>query len=335
MSKRPDLVRVMEVAYDVEKPDLAWLGGVHEAIAENLDAGMGCSAFLYDARDVKALELRAMVGVSQDHDRMIMRAIEASSPERVRWVFRTQTCRTASEGPDWERQPAAQLFRQWGIEDILFVNGLDPSGIGCFFTAKLARRRAVSRATSLLWSHVAAHLAAGYRLQRRLAKPKRARRPAEAAVLSPSGRVEHAEGDAKAESALTALRDSVRALERARGRLRRDDPPEAVRSWRALVSARWSLVDRFESDGRRYVIARSNEPIVSGPSALSERERQVMAYVVAGHWNKLIAYEMGIAPSTVRVLLTRAMAKLGARSRDEAIAIMRRAETEAGGEPER
>jgi DNA-binding CsgD family transcriptional regulator len=36
-----------------------------------------------------------------------------------------------------------------------------------------------------------------------------------------------------------------------------------------------------------------------------------------GHHNKLIAYELGIADSTVRVLITRAARKLGVRGRED------------------
>jgi DNA-binding NarL/FixJ family response regulator len=54
-------------------------------------------------------------------------------------------------------------------------------------------------------------------------------------------------------------------------------------------------------------------------SALSEREREVLAMAAMGHHNKLIAYELGLAHSTVRVLLHRAAAKLGAACRRDAI----------------
>jgi DNA-binding CsgD family transcriptional regulator len=43
----------------------------------------------------------------------------------------------------------------------------------------------------------------------------------------------------------------------------------------------------------------------------------------------VIAYELGLAHATVRVLLARAAAKLGARSRVELIAAMQQAESRA------
>ena len=109
-------------------------------------------------------------------------------------------------------------------------------------------------------------------------------------------------------------------MEHARTRLRSSEPDRALDEWKGLVAARWSLVEHFESDGKRYILACENDLHVPGPSLLSQREQQVLAYASLGHSSKLIAYELGITDSTVRVLMARATAKLGARSRKEAIA---------------
>lgn len=81
------------------------------------------------------------------------------------------------------------------------------------------------------------------------------------------------------------------------------------------MRGRGSLVDRFESDGRRYVIARKNDPAVRGPGSISVRERQVLAYVALGYSNDAIAYALGIASSTVSTHLTNARRRLGLRDR--------------------
>ncbi|MFO0612097.1 MAG: helix-turn-helix transcriptional regulator [Polyangiaceae bacterium] len=315
-----DLVSIIESAYRVEQSEGAWLEDVLRTAAPLLDQGMGCSAFFYDASDVHRLRLHGFRSEGAHDDGMIMRAIERSAPDRVRWVFRTQACRTASEGPDWASQPAAKLFRSWGIADILFVNGLDPSGVGCFVTAKLGDGGTIPAATKLRWSRIATHLAAGYRLVRRLT----ALPDPPMAVLTPSGHVEHAEGDAKEAPARASLRAAVARIEEARGAQRAREPDRAIASWRGLVSARWSLVDQFEEGGRRYVVARENSPRASGPRDLTVRERQAVGYASLGHSNKLIAYELGVSASTVGVLLFRAAAKVGAKSRAELIAAFQR-----------
>jgi two-component system, LuxR family, response regulator FixJ len=54
-------------------------------------------------------------------------------------------------------------------------------------------------------------------------------------------------------------------------------------------------------------------------SALSQRERQVVDALVAGHQNKVIAFELGISVRTVEVHRERMMQRLGARQLAEAI----------------
>lgn len=52
-------------------------------------------------------------------------------------------------------------------------------------------------------------------------------------------------------------------------------------------------------------------------ASLSERERQVLEGLVAGHPNKTIAYDLGISPRTVEVYRANLMAKMEARSLSE------------------
>ena len=56
---------------------------------------------------------------------------------------------------------------------------------------------------------------------------------------------------------------------------------------------------------------------------LSRRELQVARAAALGHSDKLIAYELGLAASTVARLLSRARIKLGVKTRLELIAKLR------------
>lgn len=56
-------------------------------------------------------------------------------------------------------------------------------------------------------------------------------------------------------------------------------------------------------------------------SALTPREREVLAGLVRGHPNKTIAYDMGISPRTVEVHRANVMSKLDVRSLSEALQI--------------
>ena len=54
-------------------------------------------------------------------------------------------------------------------------------------------------------------------------------------------------------------------------------------------------------------------------ASLSERERQVLDGLIAGHPNKTIAYDLGISPRTVEVYRANLMTKMAARSLSELI----------------
>jgi len=118
---------------------------------------------------------------------------------------------------------------------------------------------------------------------------------------------------AKDHAARTALRRAAVAFDRARGRLWREDQDEALAIWQALIEGRWSLLDHFDSDGRRFIVAHRNDPNLPDVRGLTKRECQVLAYAMLGRSNKDIAYELGVATATVGVLLARARGKLGDR----------------------
>ncbi|MGB5374459.1 MAG: LuxR C-terminal-related transcriptional regulator [Polyangiales bacterium] len=115
------------------------------------------------------------------------------------------------------------------------------------------------------------------------------------------------------------LREASRVVDRARGELREADPREALETWKALVNGRWSLVDWFDSDGRRFFLAIPNPPDLRDPRGLTEQERQVVTYVLLGETNKLIAYRIGLSPGRVSVLLKSAMHKLGVNTRTQIV----------------
>ena len=81
------------------------------------------------------------------------------------------------------------------------------------------------------------------------------------------------------------------------------------------VGSRWILIDGFEQGGRRYIVAMERP----GAERLSATEWAVLHLAIAEATNKEIAYELGLAHATVRVLLHRAAAKFGVRTRAELI----------------
>ena len=82
---------------------------------------------------------------------------------------------------------------------------------------------------------------------------------------------------------------------------------------KAILHAVQGALERgVEEDGDMLAIA-------GKLATLSERERQVLEGLVAGHPNKTIAYDLGISPRTVEVYRANLMTKMEARSLSELI----------------
>lgn len=331
-----DPVAILESAYRADTDvgdDGAWLARLVELTRPALDDGLGAAGFFYDVSNPNDMRVWAPVLVGTPAGAMeALYAINAGAPaDLARELYRpTATCATLSERFGLDARVLEQpLYREvlapLGVRDFVSVSATDPTGVGCLIGAPLARVAHVGKRDAAVWNRIAAHIASGSRLRRaRAAARAKDASPSAEAILSPSGRIEHAEDAAKSREARDALSAAARDIDRARGRLRKTDPDEALEIWTALVSGRWTLVDHFDHDGRRYVVARKNDAEVRrAAGVLTPRERQVLAYAAMGQPNKLIAYTLGLSPSTVGMHLSNAAAKLGARSRVELIRAFR------------
>lgn len=320
---KPGVIDVVEAAYRVDDGS-TWLRGVAETLRPLIDRGGGLGAFTYDLRDPSGFRVSRpiVLGGVPEWEAEVPRINATLSPESAARLYGPGGPSLALVSEKLRRavMPAeatrlAALLGPRGIHDVLGLVAHDPEGRGVCLSTLLFEPWVPTKAQRVLYGCVATHVAAGLRLlHATTAEPE--------AILDGRGKVVHAEEPAKAGSAREVLRHAAKAVDRARGRLRRDDPAEALELWRGLVDGRWSLVDRFESDGRRYVVARRNDPDVRDPRALTARERQVAGYVAAGHSNKLVAYSLGLSTSAVNTHLTSAKRKLGVRTRTELIAML-------------
>ena len=314
-----DPIGLVEAAYTHTSGETEWLEGLTHASRPMLDDGGGLFAFVHDTSDPEWVAIKgvcvlglAPILVSPFLNAPTVRGDETRSMVRI---FRTVLVTTAEKqlprAPPTLRGHFASALRQAGLCNARVVNATDPSRAGVAFVAPTTSHGRWSPRDVQRWSRLAAHIAAGLRIRRHgrqltMAEPK----AASEAILRPDGHLEHAEPAARGEPARAALRRGALALDRARGRLRRRDADQALALWEGLVAGRWSLVDHFDSDGRRFLIAHRNDPDAPDLRGLTLRERQVVGYAAAGHPNKIIAYELGLTLSTVAGHLTRARAKL-------------------------
>ncbi len=314
--RRGTPIEIVEVAY---RGALAssdrWLEDVLHAARPMLDLGGGVWAYEYDTnrRYAEWLSPPVVLGIDESMSRTVLSAFADTPRELNEQIHKragviTILSELLPTAPADDVKLGAHIRRN-ELRDLLGVNASDPSGRGVYFCAPSNGILTRSGAVVQRWQRVAAHVAAAARL-------RTAARKKPEAVLSPDGRVLHAEGAAVPHRG--ALTRTARGIERARSTRRRDDLDSLV-SWRALTEGRWSLVDEIERDGKRVLFALPNAPSVLDPRRLTAMERVVARFVAMGHSNKLIAYELGIAEGTVGAHVHAILEKFGLRRRVEIV----------------
>lgn len=303
---------VVESIY--EEPRASWLpavlAGVHRLVPES-PSGV---AYVYDLSGAPASWRTSYPIVTEGAPPSLAEEVYQSfahaPPDFRRTLFaQMKPAATYSETMGHllteQHERGAEAAERLASFDAVYVNAVDPDGHGVLLAMNLTARKRLQPAQRARLAMIAAHVAAARRLL--------VSNPDPGAIFDPAGKVAHVERSH--EGALASLREHVRRFERIRGRASRTDPDELLASWRALVSGRYTLVGRVESDGRRYVFAFENPPGVYDPRGLTRMEAAVAGWTIRGHSQKLIAYELGIAVGTVGGLLARVYEKLRVRSR--------------------
>lgn len=199
--------------------------------------------------------------------------------------------------------------RDWpvAIADAVAVLLPGPEGKPILLSMACARPRRIHASEQVLWHRIAIHLSAGWRLAGR---PPGTNAGDVEAVVTAEGRVAHATGVCATAEGRELLRHATRDIDRARSQTGRSDPLAALDLWHGLLAGRWSLVEHFDTDGRRFMLARRNEPRIPDPPALTRRQRQVVFYVSLGLSNKETGYALGLAENTVSAHLAAGLARL-------------------------
>ena len=316
---RPNLMRIVESIYDLEQDTPAWISGILGQLRPWIADGLGLFGFTYSLSDADELVPGAFatMGCSTSMADVLPFAVTQIGPEYVRDGYRSADAGATSEIPGWQGSVAAEMARQEGVADVWSINGRSGGTRGCVVAVNRRSGQLLPPKERRLFARTAEHLAAAYRLRERLRLMDAIERAE--AVIAPGGNVLHATGDAKRSDSLDALRTGALRMDRTRGKLRESNPVRAVVPWKGAMAARWTLLEHFDSDGRRYILAREKDPDRSRQAALSPREREVLVHAALGQSNKEIAYALGIAHSTVRVLLVRAARRLDARTRTDLV----------------
>jgi DNA-binding CsgD family transcriptional regulator len=336
MPGRPDIVSIIEAAYVFEGSAREWAARVLAAADRSLGAAPGGFTCEYRINRDRTLtfdrESAAVVRQPPEAIAAIFDGLTQAPPESLSLRLPDDStaarCMLTSEvDPEFNLSYRRRLNRH-GLNDGLNVFCLDLDRTGILLSLGIPDRRMVTAAIRRDLRRVATHMLAALRLRKRLRPDDRGARQhppavpldAVAAVLSPKGVLLHADGEASLADARRALQTAVVNVERARTALRRHTS-EALDLWKGLVSARWTLVDQIDAEGTRYIVARENPPITEGLSTLTPTERSVVAYAARGYSTKEISYTLGVSDTTVRVLIMRAVRRIGVRGRDELLAL--------------
>jgi DNA-binding NarL/FixJ family response regulator len=320
-----DSIAIVETIYDLSLSQDDWLRHVSRAILRDRDATLGSLTVQFTRQHdgsyaVRPLYVDTPPQIEESFPVVMAPVIEANS------VILPMMVGEPLHGLI-ETFPAGHPYRAMCEQHLARVGGVDTNlVVACDTAAHLVsisplftREATPTSSVREKYRRLAAHFSSAIRLRRRLTKD---RDPEPHAVFDPAGKSRHARGQASERDALQALRLAVRNREKARTKRRRSDADEPLRLWKAMVSGRWSLLDRFESDGRRFVVAMENENVPSDPRALTPREEQAAQLAGCGASNGRIAYALGVTAECVSAHLHAALRKLRCASRRDLIRMM-------------
>jgi DNA-binding CsgD family transcriptional regulator len=301
------LTSVLERIYAPEDNADAWLRGIHEGLSAAFDGHLGAQVYT-----LRAGRSSVEVDAAAADDLAIREVLVESHRYADAFVIDVMRSHPFLRGAQagMEGHPARDFAAENGVLDTVLAIGFadyERACVGCFVVEP---GRPIERSAATALRRLAAHLAAAHRLRAYDGEPE--------AVLRPDGALLHAEGDAASVRAREHLRASARAISRARNDCRRD-AAAGLAFWTAMVEGQWTLVDRVDTDGKRLLMARRNDPGRDGHARLTKRERSVVERASLGAPQSHVAYELGLAESTVSETLARALKKLGLASRAELV----------------
>ena len=325
-------IDIAEAAYDLQIGAKKWLPNLLERGAPMFDHGLGCAGTIWAGESEAGEPLIAQLCAGPGHPDLGTRFARAARAARPQGSHRSSSSsppsvRAASESAESQPSVLRAFQKHVGCEDVLGLWALDPDLHGVGINMPTSERLALSRSGRARWEKLAVHIAAGHRLRCRLgfseelAGAPLSEIPIEAEALIDPKRfvVTDARGSARDRDVAGALREMARQVDKARGRAGRQDPDRALEVWEGLVRGRWSLIDWFDSDGRRFVVALPNAPNCGDPRGLTDRELQVAKLSARGESAKLIGYTLGLSRQRVSQLLRRAMHKLGVKTQPQLV----------------
>lgn len=297
---------ILEAAYIAGRSEQDWRADLLESV-RCLDDGAGVVALEMRRQGDRAEATQVFGSASPEFQRWFGAAVASMPMAHVKLAFSWGSSGKTASSIMRRDFPAYEAgLAQVGSRDILTTFGLVDEKTTFGLYVPLSKPRAESPARQRRMRLLGAHLGSA----------RRARASTiDDAWLHPDGRLVDARGPAVSQRA--ALREAVRAIDRARAKSAKED--EAFSVWTALIDGTWSLLDQFDSDGRRFVVARRNPPELTCHLALSENEARVAKLISMGQSSKYVAYSLGLSEPSVCHHLEGALLKLGLKTRADLV----------------
>jgi DNA-binding CsgD family transcriptional regulator len=308
-------VAIVRAIYDLTADDGAWLRNVMAAMQPAVDRGLGLIGFEYDHGDLtrrRVFNVQALAA-PDDMDDSAVSVVLNSPKDTTRAMYSRERSTGAGFRSQYARARDTEMSRvagRFGIADVFHCGGVDEGIRGPSITSPLPDRYAMGPRTAARWRDLSWHMLGGWCIRQGLREQRAASRGD--ALVDIEGPV--VDVNASNARALEALRAAAVQVDRQRSG-KRVGSVEAERVWRAMLRERWALVDSFEANGRRYLVARRGPKHAPDPRGLTPREREIAHRLAAGHTQKLIAYELGLKPSTVATHVQNLRTKLSAPNR--------------------
>ncbi len=321
--KSKDWVALIEAGYRLEEHEEAWLKQILDRATPLFGRGWwpGIVTYQYTPTTMR-IDHAVTQGPSTKIKKFLQESTDTSivSPKAIDLVYRSGIQVASLSEQLFSRLPEQRtvLRRQTKglFRDSLGVKALTGEGRGIVMASFFFKTISPTALERKRWSLIVSHLGAGLRLRNMAQSLSLDSAPIEG-ILDSSGKLYDARDQGMESSARKTLREAVKRIEVLRTRVGRSDPDLAMEQWEGLVRGRWSLVDHFDTDRRRFVVAIKNDPTYPDPRGLTTRERQVAEFVGLGHSSKEISYTLGVSHSAVTNCTARAQNKLGLSSLSE------------------
>jgi DNA-binding CsgD family transcriptional regulator len=305
-----DVTAVSSALSRISPSDSDWLLRIERAANSNLSGAPKCKALFIEIRDPHNpriwTESRAAADVLDS-----VRNLVGTWPKSSVWGFAKRLlsgakCFTVSTRLDegLYKRWAASTHERSGARDALCVAACERPGAGVLLWFPLVARAALPRSTARRWEVIGKNL-----LQAVLARSGGTlQTDVSGDMLDGEGR----DSEAPPDSAHLVAGVRAKVVERTTPVL---SDVDASSFRRELLRGEWSLLDHFDSDGKRYFTWARAGGHADRRRSLTKRERDVLERVAMGQSDRSIGMELRCSSSTVATHRLRAMSKLGLRSR--------------------